>query len=320
MRKHTLQEYFYYTRSERNASIILGSLCFVFFLLPDVVALFSKPASQVDFTAFQEAIATVSRPAVAVNQAPANFRNAQQEAPSAIQLFPFDPNTASREDLILLGMSPRLAQTIVNYRAKGGKFYKKEDLKKIYILREEDYARLEAWVQIQPPANEAKNSKFAEQKAKTTPVDEKPDLVPVYFPTREKKQIVLDINQATAEEWQQLKGIGPGFSRRIVNFREKLGGFSSLDQVGETKGLPDSTFQKILPSLQISPVFRKIRVNTATLEELKSHPYLSNFQATILLNYRLQHGAFSGMESLRKINAGFKDEDWKRMEPYLSFE
>ncbi|MEK7256097.1 MAG: helix-hairpin-helix domain-containing protein, partial [Bacteroidota bacterium] len=118
----------------------------------------------------------------------------------------------------------------------------------------------------------------------------------------------------------KLKGIGTFYAKRIVNFREKLGGFYSIQQVGETFGLPDSTFQKIQPLLQASPVFRKIKVNAATLEELKSHPYFSNFQATVLFNYRQQHGNFTNLESLKKIAAAFKDSDWERLEPYLSFE
>ena len=147
---------------------------------------------------------------------------------------------------------------------------------------------------------------------------EKAGYVP--FEKKEKPVVVVDVNLATEEEWQQLKGIGPGYSKRIVNFREKLGGFATVELVGETFGLPDSVFQQIRPYLQPSPVFRKLNVNTAGTEELKSHPFISSLQATVLVNYHKQHGAFADFNALKKMGPPFKEEDWQRLEVYLVFD
>ncbi len=319
MRNFTpLQEYFYYTRTERNAALILGLLCLFFVLLPEIAALFLGPKEKIDFTEFQRAIVAlnISNTAEAPGGDAPLLRQSAPAANMEVRYFFFDPNNASKEEFILLGLSPKVAQTILNYRTKGGEFQKKEDLKKLYTLREEDYDRLEPWVRIasRPEIRQEKKAvAFSSSEQESKPYSERSS-------SKERDLLTIDINLATAEEWQQLKGIGPGYSRRIVNFREKLGGFSSVQQVAETYGLPDSTFQQILPSLKNSPIFRKIKVNSASEVELKGHPYLSNLQAKVLFNYRQQHGPFTDMADLRKIREPFEEQDWKRLKPYLSFE
>ena len=314
------ESYFYFTRTERNACVAMACLTLFFFFLPSFYPLIFPNREQVDFSRYQAEIAvfqTVQFAAATGEKVADEFRTTENAAQA--EPFFFDPNTATKEDFVQLGIAPRVAQAILNYRSKGGKFFKKEDFKKIYTLREEDYERLEDWIRIEGQARqEAENERF----------EKKDDFFnatggasqTVKFQPRQPELVSLDINIASPEDWQKLKGIGTFYAKRIVNFREKFGGFYSIQQVGETFGLPDSTFQKIQPLLQASPVFRKIKVNAATLEELKSHPYFSNFQATVLFNYRQQHGNFTNLESLKKIAAAFKDSDWERLEPYLSFE
>ena len=321
MSNYTLHEYFSYTRLERNACNVLVVLCISGFALPSIFPFFLKNQDKRDFDEIQRVASSILESGIAqANPAETKIRDSEP-IPNDIELFPFDPNTTTKEEFIRLGLSSRTAQTILNYRIKGGKFFKKEDLKKIYGLREEDYTMLAPWVQIQQREARWKDSaKTPDDQSPAKAIDVKYEPHSTNFTPKEKAPVSIDINRATAEEWQQLKGIGPGYSKRIVNFREKLGGFASVGQVGETYGLPDSTFQQILPNLQLSPVFRKINVNEATLEELKGHPLISNFQATVLLNYRLQHGAFSDLNSLKKIGTAFKDNDWERLEAYLAFE
>jgi len=98
-----------------------------------------------------------------------------------------------------------------------------------------------------------------------------------------------------------LPGIGSKLAARIVNFRDKLGGFYSVDQVGETYGLADSTFQKIKGSLQLSGSVKKFNINTATKDELKIHPYIKWNLANAIVEYRNQHGAFKSLDELKNI-------------------
>ncbi|MCF8247701.1 MAG: helix-hairpin-helix domain-containing protein [Saprospiraceae bacterium] len=326
MRTYTLQEYFYYTRLERNAGIVLCLLCAVAYSLPLFYPWLSPATGRLDFSEVQRVAASIL-PIQKTEAAKGNyvaFRGHENTSPRQLETFNFDPNTASKDDLMRLGLSSRTAQTILNYRAKGGHFYKKEDLKRMYTIRPEDYARLEAFVQIPPRPGSGKYEDFSKKAENqgvvtATSFEEKP-FAPQNF-SKKNTTAMVDINAATVEDWQQIRGIGPGWAKRIVNFREKLGGFTSAAQVSETFGLPDSVFQKMLPQLQAgSPVFKLIKLNAATLDELKIHPYLSSFQATILFNYRTQHGNFTDFASLKKVKAGFTDEDWRRLEPYFSYE
>ena len=230
-----------------------------------------------------------------------------------VQLFTFDPNSVTSTELQQLGLSKRVSHTLINFRAKGGRFQKPEDLKKIYGFSAKDYERLQPYIQI---GNSDLSSK-TDLIAGTNVQSDKPKAVPISYETVTK--LAIDINQATAEEWQQLYGIGPSYSQRIVKFRDKLGGFVNVEQVKETYGLPDSTFQSIRSQLRQSPLNQLLPINSADAELLKSHPYIRWKQANILVAYRNEHGSFRNIDDLRKVRA-LSEEFLIRIAPYLDFE
>jgi len=173
-----------------------------------------------------------------------------------IRLFNFDPNTASFDDFVTLGLPKKTAHTIINFREKGGAFYDKQDLQKIYTLMTEDYTRLEPYIIVPEKPNEIPAPKLVAEKTSKP----KPKPTP----------ISIRVNTATATEWQRLYGIGPTYAKRIIEHRESLGGFHSVEQVGEIYGLADSTFQNIRPQLQLdATTIRKININTASPEDLE---------------------------------------------------
>jgi len=215
----------------------------------------------------------------------------------------FDPNTADVNILLQNGVPQHVANTILKYRSSGAIFQVKEDLKKIYTLKEDIYQKIEPFIEIVPQ----------EKKSITKTFESKSD-----FPKEEKKEsnIIIDINNSAAEDWQKLRGIGPSFSKRIVTFRNRLGGFHSVEQVGETYGLPDSSFQKIKSQLQSSSISQKININQATESELKSHPYISWNQAKLICSYRKMHGDFKDVNELLQIGA-FKKDWLEKLKYYL---
>jgi competence protein ComEA len=147
-----------------------------------------------------------------------------------------------------------------------------------------------------------------------------PDRTPVDKPVAEVKKYipsVIDINTADTSALIALPGIGSKLSQRIIMFRDKLGGFYKIEQVAETFGLPDSTFQKIKTRLVlINSSVRQININTATVEELKSHPYLRYAIANAIIQYRNQHGNFSSPDDLKKVVA-VTEEVFAKVFPYL---
>lgn len=226
-------------------------------------------------------------------------------APIQVERFDFDPNTSSKEELLSLGLSQKVVKTLLNFREKGGQFYKKKDLQKIYGLSETLFKELEPFIQIQV----ADKKTFAKAEKKEHFDSQKEEA---------SKPVIIDINKASAAEWQQLSGVGATYAKRIVSFREKLGGFATIALVGETYGIPDSTFQKVKPCLKLSPVLKKIKINTVTAEELKVHPFIKWKQATAVIYYRQNHGNFTGIGDFKKVRA-LNAETIKKMEPYLDF-
>jgi competence ComEA-like helix-hairpin-helix protein len=218
------------------------------------------------------------------------------------ELFYFDPNKAAPEDWKRLGIQGKMIQTIQNYLSKGGHFYKPADLQKIYGMNPDDYTRLAPYIKIQDAV--VKNQ-FT--------VSPNPYIKKTEIPSPKR----IDINTADTSAFIALPGIGNKLAARIVSFREKLGGFYSIDQVGEIYGLADSTFQKIKRYLVLSnPVVTKLNVNEATKDEMKSHPYIKWTLANAIVEYRNQHGNFSSLEDLKKISL-ITDEILEKIRPYL---
>ena len=220
------------------------------------------------------------------------------------ELFYFDPNTVSEAGWKKLGLRDKTIATIVNYRNKGGKFKQPEDIKKIWGLFPDEAERLIPFVKIEATElhTETRNYSYAFSETKK------------YEP---KKINAIDINSSDTSAWIDLPGIGTKLSQRIINFREKLGGFYSVNQVGETFGLPDSTFQKIKPYLQISGEVKKININTATVEELKSHPYIRYQLGNAIFQYRVQHGNYNAVADIKKIMI-IDEAIYNKINPYIA--
>ena len=222
----------------------------------------------------------------------------------ADKLFYFDPNTISKDGWMQLGIRDKTIKTIQNYLGKGGRFKKAEDLKRVYGLHNDEYERLAPYVKI---------------------VNDLPESKPIVYAKNENEfrgfsYSTIDINTADTASFISLPGIGSKLATRIINFRNKLGGFYSINQVGETYGVPDSTFQKIKGYLKLeTATVRKININKATVDELKVHPYIKWNIASPIVAYRNEHGSFSSVEDIKKIML-ITDDVFKKIAPYLSIQ
>jgi competence ComEA-like helix-hairpin-helix protein len=226
--------------------------------------------------------------------------------------FNFDPNIATEADFVKLGLSPKTAAAIANYRTKGGKFKTAADFKKIYGLPEADFTRLESFIKIAAAPTAAK------------PLVNSPLLQPntnAAFTRKDKNPFLkVDINAATAEEWQQLPNIGAGYANRIITYREKLGGFLRPDQLKEVWALPDSVYKKVLPQLTLgTATLRKLKINTLAAADLKNHPYAGWKVANLIVSYREQHGKYKQASELRQALTAMP-EAFDKIAPYCSFE
>ena len=300
--KSFLKDYFSFSRKERIAIFILLGIIGILWALPEFFSIkkhvvLKDPLldsltqiiqkHQKDSGSISENSPLANKKAVAVYKDPPGI------------LFHFDPNTLDANGWKRLGIREKTVKTILNYRNKGGKFRKPDDIRKIWGLQKEEADRIIPWAEI------------SEAMGKTSAVST----------SNPSKQVqMVDINTGSAKDFMQLPGIEPAIAFRMVHFRDKLGGFISLEQVKETYGLNDSLFMKIAGYLTFKQsTFKKININTASEAELKAHPYLKREIARAIILYREQHGDFTNIETIRKI--GFISEEIiRKISPYLTAE
>ena len=225
--------------------------------------------------------------------------NAEEQNAEMLKRFPFDPNTASKNAMVKLGMEERIAARIVSFREKGGRFREKEDLLKIYGFDRMLYTSLAPYITI------AKNE------------------VPVrhfYKPAEEfLPEHPVEINSSDTADFERLKGIGPVLASRIVKYRILLGGYYSVDQLKEVYGISDSLFQTIRNNVTVdTALIRKISINEAGEDQLSRHPYIGRYTAKAIQAYIKSEGCIASMEELVKNNiipANRKD----KINAYLNF-
>jgi len=203
-------------------------------------------------------------------------------------MFPFDPNLISRNAWDSLGVKSRLVDRIKNFLSKGGRFYKANDLKKIYGFDSLKYVELEPYINIH----------------KKTIVE----------------RVLVDLNRADSIGLKSLPGIGPYFSKQIINYRKKLGGFYSVDQLQDINGLRKSRVDSIRKYLFLDVVdLHLININEATVDELNDHPYISYKEASDIVRLRKRKGLIVDLEILKKRKV-FSKSTFARVKPYLILE
>ncbi len=138
----------------------------------------------------------------------------------------------------------------------------------------------------------------------------------IYLPAQKKEPFQIAINQVSAEELMKVKGIGPVLSQRIIKFRNKLGGFYSLDQLFDVYGLDPDVAQRLIQmckneSLEVA----KIDVMKASYGRLIAHPYISKEQTVLILKERRKSKSFDP-EHLMASDTTF---NWQKVFPYLEW-
>jgi competence ComEA-like helix-hairpin-helix protein len=229
-----------------------------------------------------------------------NF-SASNQKKVPVELFFFDPNTASEKQWQKLGLSKKAIQTIQHYQEKGGKFYKPKDIKKIWGISLSLAEQLIPYVRIDDKNN-------FQNKAYSPPSSKKPT------------QQIIEINTADSAAFEKLYGIGPALASRIVKYRSKLGGFYSIQQIAEVWGLADSVFIKIQKQLMLTDkTWVRFNLNKVDYEQLKSHPYFGYSVARAIIRYRDQHGGFPALEDVQRI-LSIDDEKYNKIVHYLKVE
>ena len=226
----------------------------------------------------------------------------QTQETTELHPFPFNPNTLTEDEWRQMGLTDRQVRNIMNYKAKGGKFYSKNDLGKLYTISEEEFAQLEPFI-VLPEVSRGKNTNT---KAMSQGGVSAGSTAETTVPSEKKAIPVVDLNTVDSTTLVDLPQIGAYTAVRIIEFREKLGGFVDKEQLRDVKGMDEARFAAIQPYINLDVVeIHKIDVNRDDFKTLVHHPYLSYEQVKRIVNQRERRGMIKNWAQLEAL---IKDE------------
>ncbi len=301
--KQFIRDYLTFNRRERNGVFVLLLIIVSLIIYLNVSQYFVEPV-KVDFIKFETEIDSLNASLKAAtdsteNYSKTNYKRFDKNKKRNVELFTFNPNTISDKDWQRLGLSEKQIHTIKNYLSKGGKFRKKEDLKKMYCVKEDLYLMWEPYISI--------------------PTEIKKDTFKNRYPKFEKAKteiLMVELNSADSIQLIKLKGIGPFYAKSILKYRNLLGGFATKEQLLEVWKFDKEKFDAIEKYITVdTSTIKKININTCTANELK-HPYINWNIANAIISYRTKHGKFKTVEEIKKTDL-VDDETLRKIAPYL---
>ncbi len=274
-----------FSKGERYGLAVLFVLLFIVAIFPYIHRIIFPISLEVNNLAEQNKVDSFFKE-LSFRSKPSytQFSLADEETPrkAELELFPFDPNTASISDLMRLGFSEKQARAIERYRDKGWKFRTADDFGKVYVVDSSLFKKLKPFVSI-PPSDHP----WQRQAAITDSLK------------KVRESLVVELNTADTLELVKLKGIGRGYARRIAAHRDLLGGFMNIEQLTDIYGITPELVESIRPQVRIDTmVTKRIYLNMISYNELKMHPYLTDYQARAIIYYREKVGNVENMRTL----------------------
>ena len=235
------------------------------------------------------------------------------------ETFVFDPNEADSTDLLRLGFAPYQVRAVYHYRAKGGRYHEVADVQHIPGMTNELWERLAPYIRIgrayqyvtpAPRSHSGPSVRSEELQALLRDTLQRP--------VKLRAGETIDLNLADTTLLKRIPGIGSYYASRIVQYRDRLGGFVDVAQALEAdEGVPAEAldWMRVAPAASV----RQLDVNHATKRQLLRHPYLTPFQADAIWQYRHNFGPLRSLSDLRTLSV-FKPSDIERLQPYLLFQ
>lgn len=286
------KDFFYYSKSERRAVYVL---CVLIALL--LIGIWMVPKASIPLVTELPKVDSVAL---------RTFKKPSVVEDTPVSLFVFDPNKADSIELSRLGLPVHVVRNILKYRQKGGSFKTPGSFSRIYGLEQDLFEQLKPYIRIVKP-------KVAESKKVDTVVLVKESKVKAF---KYPEGTLVDVNVADTTELKKIPGIGSGIAKAIVVYRNRLGGFYSLEQLAE--------IEYITPSLMKwfkleEPLVRPLKINEVGLETLRAHPYLNFYQARIIVEHRRKKGSIKSLSQL-SLYEEFTEKDLERLSAYFKFD
>jgi len=301
-------EYFSFTRSERNGTLLLGLLLMVSLLL-------NLFAGKVEF-----------RSGSSADEARALLE--QLTLPSATEwsggkLFTFDPNTISPAQLDSLALPLQIRTNLLRYRAKGGQFRRPQDFGKLYGMNDSLMAVVLPYLDLPgtPPSRGHQTFPGTYARKSGTPGSggsARALPVPGEAPDLRRSEAMIELNLADSALLETLPGIGPAFAGRIIRYRRILGGFRSPGQLREVYGMTEERYRQFEGKVTVdSTLTTPLRLNFADSRSLARHPYIGSDLARAILHLRSAHGPFQSPSQLLEYQL-LDTLTYRKLVPYLT--
>jgi DNA uptake protein ComE-like DNA-binding protein len=217
---------------------------------------------------------------------------AQQIGP----LFYFDPNTMDSMTAIRLGIPSRQVMTLMRYRNKGGRFYRKEDIAKLYGLKKELVEKLIPYVAIKNidrNTSYRKTLNYNHQKWGDRTGQTKEGA------NKNLNEWSIDINLADEKQWAAKTKLSPAIIQNIIKYRDYLGGFTNLNQMKKVYGFTDADYYLLKPHLQLGKMNKhKPNANTMSYERWKALGLFQDREIVQILRIRKEKGGYIGWKEL----------------------
>ena len=275
----------------------------------------------------------------------AGISGAGPSVPVGSKTFPFNPNTITEDSLQMLGFSQQQAASIIKYRTKGGKFRVKRDFSRMYVVDSAKYAALEPFILLPdrlperkavhkkalPSTNSAEKRRNVTNKPKSVTNEEEnvriiteaadsvtkahqtpaPQPAPAskYGTRLPKEKYVCNLNTADSAALVQLYGIGGYYARKILQYRERLGGsFVDTRQLLEIEGFTQERFEKIVGNVVVlEEDVKGFSLLKASREELGRHPYIGPYAARGIDTYLRLKGRENFSSDMQLLEALVKE-------------
>ncbi len=297
-----MRRYFGFSKSETNGFILLIPLMALILFSPIIykkVLLYNNLYSTVlDELSLKDWVKEVENNTVISIQEDIKKRE-----------FNFNPNRVNYDELIELGFEKKVSNRIINYRKAGGSFKSKKGLLNIYGISEKRVKELWDFITIPPKKHPKITAIKKSDSAKTK-----------YKRYKKAKEIIyqFDLNTSHSDTLMKIRGIGRYYSKSIVEYREKLGGFTDINQLWEIYGMKEEVLEKVRKNTTLdTSVIEPININSDSIKILLKHPYISYNLAKAIVSYKRQHGRYMEVESITKIKL-VSDSLYIKLEPYLS--
>jgi len=299
-----IKEYLNHSKGERNGILLLLLIILFFILAPLFYSNYTPVGydnslfnSNVD--SFFSSLKIKPDESVIAQTSP--IENEEVRHPKEIKYFFFDPNNVNIEAMVLLGLSVKQASVVERYRDRGGIFRSPEDFAKVYVIDSLHYKKLKPWIKI---SSLAFSSSQRIQGDSTKKVERIPTIV--------------ELNSTDTTELVKIKGVGKVFARRIIAYRTLIGGYTNIRQLSEVYGIKPDIIAEISKYITVdSTKVKTINLNLVSYEELKKHPYLSDYQAKAIIYYRSKVGMLKDPRELVE-NKILPNDKFVRLQRYFT--